>query len=237
MNLVQKTKMVTVSIVRFGLLLGIKLFARMFYRFEVQWVRVPSEPWVDVRLFVLLNHTSLFEPLFLGVMPLKYLWMLAVKGTYPGAEKTLMRPIAGRFFRSLTADTIAISRKRDHTWDTFLGTIRPDSIVIMFPEGRMKRRTGLDMFGRPLRVRSGIADVLAHMTSGHMMLGYSQGLHHVQAPGEGFPKLFKTIAIRIEQMPIATYKEALCVTTGREFNKAVMSDLEERRDAQIQKVV
>ena len=42
-----------------------------------------------------------------------------------------------------------------------------------------------------------------------MLLAYSRGLHHVQAPGERFPRLFRTVSMRFECVDIASYRDGL----------------------------
>src|SRR5581483_8303288 len=105
------------------------------------------------------------------------------------------------------------------------------SLVIIAPEGRMKRTTGLDAEGNPMTVRGGIADVLRGIPAGDMLLAYSGGLHHLQAPGELLPRVFKRIAMRLELVDIASYREELLARNGRHgFKRAVIQDLEARRD-------
>ena len=82
-----------------------------------------------------------------------------------------------------------------------------------------------------MTVRGGIADILESIGEGRMLIGYSGGLHHVQAPGERWPRLFKTIRIRLELLDIGTYRRELMEQAGREgFKRAVVEDLERRRD-------
>ena len=45
----------------FVLLLAVKLISRAFYRVRLDWVRDEADPWSDVRVLALLNHTSLFS--------------------------------------------------------------------------------------------------------------------------------------------------------------------------------
>jgi hypothetical protein len=53
----------------------------------------------------------------------------------------------------------------------------------------------------------------------------------VQAPGEWLPRLFKRIALRLEVLDIAAYREEQLERGGRHgFKQAVIRDLEERRD-------
>jgi hypothetical protein len=216
----------------FFLLLGIKAVSRVFYDFDVQWVgAVPKAPWEGLRLIAFLNHTSLYEPLFAGAVPNSVLWELAGHGLAPSAEKTLRRPVVGRFYKFLLHDVAPITRERDHTWDAVVAAIRPDSLVFIAPEGRMKRANGLDADGRPMTVRGGIADILEAIPQGRMLLAYSGGLHHVQVPGQRFPKLFKTLRLRLETVEIPDYRRDIRAGQAREeLKRAVIADLERRRD-------
>lgn len=218
----------------FLLLLGIKGLSRVFYRFDVAWVgAAPQEPWRGIRLVALLNHTSLYEPLFAGIVPVRFLWELAGHGMAPAADQTLRRPVVGWIYRLILHDVAPISRERDHTWDSVLGAIRPDSIVFIAPEGRMKRANGLDKEGKPMTVRGGIADILQAIPDGRMLLAYSGGLHHVQIPGQGrLPKLFKTLRLRLEELGIAEYRQSLLAGRApEELKRPLIADLERRRDA------
>jgi hypothetical protein len=164
--------------------------------------------------------------------PPRFLWRVACHGVVPAAEKTTSRPIVGQFFKLIAAHVVSISRERDHTWREVLARIDPDSMVIILPEGRMKRRGGLDSKGQPMTVRGGIADILESIPSGPMLVAYSGGLHHVQAPGESLPRPFRTIRMNFELLDIATYRRE----REREadgpigFKRAVVDDLERRRD-------
>lgn len=206
-----------------------KFIFRFFYRCEVKWLhRGPGDPWKDVRLFVFLNHTSLYEPLFLIGMPYRFFWWNGPKMLAPGADVTLMRPIVGKLFAILFPGMIPITRKRDDSWDNFLSLIKEDTFVAIAPEGRMKRATGLDKEGKPMSVMGGISDILKVMKEGNMILAYSGGLHHVQIPGENFPKLFKTIKMNYERVRIEDFI-SLCEARGAtSFKQAVSSELEER---------
>jgi hypothetical protein len=216
--------------VRFLILLGIKILSLCFFRFEVGWVgRRPAHPFRGVRLGVLLNHTSLFEPILSAVFPLSWLWAIARHGLLPGADATLDRPIAGRFFKLLASDTVSVTRSRDSSWTRFLSRVSERSVVLISPEGRMRRPTGLDKHGRPMTLRGGIVDVLELKNEGTMLLVYSEGLHHVQAPGEGLPRLFVRVRARLEEIPIAAYKAAMGHGTPK-FRANVIADLERRRD-------
>ena len=217
----------------FCLLLAIKVFARLFYRIDMQWIgKVPPDPWRHVRLVAFLNHTSLYEPLFAGGAPNHFLWRIARHGVIPIADKTAERLLVGRFFKLIAHRVISITREHDETWDEVLARIDPDAMVVIAPEGRMKRSTGLDKAGRPMTVRGGVAEILESIGGGRMLVAYSGGLHHVQAPGERWPRLFKTIRIRLEALDIARYREQILARSGhRGFKKAVIEELERRRDA------
>jgi len=90
---------------------------------------------------------------------------------------------------------------------------------------------GLDASGKPMTVRGGIADILESLGSGRMLLAYSGGLHHVQVPGERFPRLWKTIRMRLELVDIAAYRADLLREAGPAgLKRAVIADLERRRD-------
>ncbi|MBI3552331.1 MAG: hypothetical protein HY077_07420 [Elusimicrobia bacterium] len=218
------------SVARFLLLAGIKAVSRAFYAFDWEWVgRRPPHPFRDVRIGILLNHTSLFEPILLGFLPFGFLWEVAKRGLMPGADITMSRPIAGKLFSFMVADAVSITRARDASWRNFTSRITEDAVVVMSPEGRMKRRTGLDKFGKPMSVRGGIGDVLDRKTEGTMLIIYSEGLHHLQAPGEGFPNLFQRVRARLEEVPIERYKKALGHGT-HDFRANVMADLDRRRD-------
>ena len=224
------------SLVTFGLLVYIKLLTRLFYRVDVEWVgRVPPDPWKNVRLAVLLHHTSLYELLFAGGLPLCFLWRMARHGVVPAADKTIRRPFVGALFRFVARHVVAISRERDHTWRAVLERIGPKSMVVIAPEGRMKRPGGLDLAGQPMTVRGGIADILEALPSGRMLIGTSGGLHHVQAPGERIPRVFRTIRLRLEALDIPSYRRGLGAEPGTaEFKRAVKEDLERRRDRNVE---
>jgi hypothetical protein len=219
-------------LVTYPLLLTIKAVARILYRVEVDWVEEPPHvPWEDLRVIAILNHTSLYEPLLAGGVPNIVLEQIARRGVVPVAQKTLDRPLVGRFFRLVAPDVVAVTRQRDQSWQELIERVGPHSLVIIAPEGRMKRPGGLDREGNPMTVRGGIADVLKGIPQGGMLLAYSGGLHHVQAPGERLPRFFKPIHLRLELLDIATYREELMERGGRHgFKRLVIEDLEARRD-------
>ncbi len=216
----------------FLLLLTVKVVARVFYRIDRKWIGdVPPDAWRHIRLAAILNHTSLYEALFAGSCPNHFLWRLARHGVVPIAQKTADRALVGRFYGLVAARVISITRERDETWSEVLRQIDPDAMVIILPEGRMKRASGLDSEGKPMTVRGGVADLLETMGEGRMLLAYSGGLHHVQVPGDRFPRLFKTIRLRLEVVDIAAYRAARLEEKGAKgFRRAVVRDLERRRD-------
>jgi hypothetical protein len=95
----------------------------------------------------------------------------------------------------------------------------------------MKHPNGLDGNGQPMTVRGGIADAIQALPDGRFLLAYSGGLHHVQAPGDRFPRLFKTLRMNFEVLDIAAYRaEMMARADGGSFKAAVIQDLEARRD-------
>lgn len=214
----------------FLLLLAIKFACLPFWRVKYRWIKPPlPHPWRKIRVVALLNHTSLFEPIFAAGVPTTFLWQLAFHGVVPIAQKTASRPLVGWLFKLIAKNAVPISRERDHTWAAVLERIEPDSMVVILPEGRMKRANGLDLQGQPMSVRGGIADILQTITQGRMLLAFSGGLHHVQVPGQRMPRLFQTVGLMLEVMEIADYRAEIA-SHGREFKLDVRADLEERRD-------
>ena len=55
----------------------------------------------------------------------------------------------------------------------------------------------------------GVVDILDKIDEGNLLILYSGGLHHVHAPGDAFPKPFRTIRLRFEQMPVRDYKASV----------------------------
>jgi len=217
----------------FLVLSSLRLLARCFYRVEVRWIGdPPSDRWKRVRVLCLLHHTSLFEWLYVIAVPASFLWDIAGHGVVPAAEKTLRRPVVGWFFRSIAAHVVSITRERDHTWRAVLSRIEPRSMVAILPEGRMMRRNGLDSDGRPMTVRGGIADVLEAVGEGRMLVAYSGGLHHVQAPGDRLPRPFRTLYLNLEIVEIAEFREERLreISSPSGFKRAVVAELERRRD-------
>jgi hypothetical protein len=218
------------TLLRFLILSGIKILGRIFYRFDFEWVGArPERPFERVRLNLLLNHTSLFEPVVVSLFPFSYLWQAAKRAAFPAADITMARSVAGSIYASLAPHPVSISRRRDHTWRRFLEIARKNTLVFMTPEGRMKRLDGLDKHGKLMTVRPGVADVIERIDDGDMLVMHSGGLHHVFAPGWKFPRPFKTIRFRFELLPIGEYKRFLGAGTDG-FRKRVIADLENRRD-------
>ena len=220
------------SAIVFTLLYSLKVLSRIFYRFDFDFIRPlpPGDPWRGLRLVVFLNHTSLFEPVFIGVPPARFIWRLAAHGVVPAADKTTDRPLVGLVFKFVAHKVIPITRQRDDTWTQVLTTIEENSMVTIAPEGRMKRETGLDLHGNPMTVRGGVADILQALGHGRMLIAYSGGLHHVQIPGH-VPNVFKTVRLRVEVLEIADYIRDMTERGGPEqFKRNVIKDLEWRRD-------
>lgn len=210
----------------------LKLWSRAFYRIEFEWMNgLPEAPWSDLRILTVMNHTSLFEWLFAGALPDHFLKRIATRGYVPVADKTISRPFFGVFLRLLAPNMISITREPDHTWQAVIDRLEPGSMVVIFPEGRMKRANGLDKHGKPMTSRGGIADVLTAIPSGRMLIAYSGGLHHVQSPGQRLPRLFKTIRMALEFVDIEEYRNKMLERgTGEGFKQAVRMDLDSRRD-------
>ena len=220
------------SFLRFLLLFAIKCLALVFYRFDIRWLTPSRHPWDDLKIVVLLNHTSLYEWLYAGAAPTRILWRIAHRAFIPIADKTAARPIVGPFLTSLAPYHEPISREPDHTWNAVLDRLSEDVMIVILPEGRMKRANGLDKHGRPMTVRGGIADILKSTPDGRMLVAYLGGLHHVQAPGERrTPRLWKTLRVAFEPIEIKEYKRAVGVPEDDAgFKAAVRADLERRRD-------
>lgn len=216
------------SFVSFLTLLFIKGFSLLFFRFKVGWPKERID-WNDVRLIVLLNHTSLLEPLWLGFLPVRFLRRLSKRMVAPGADKTLNRPVVGFLYKIFSPGMTPITRKRDGSWKQFMESIYDDSIIVIVPEGRMKRKNGLDLNGEKMTVRAGIADVLQGVNNGQMILAYSGGLHHVHVPGEKSYHLFKTLRINMDVYEVNSYKESFGETPGSSaWRKKVVDDLQWR---------
>jgi 1-acyl-sn-glycerol-3-phosphate acyltransferase len=218
------------SLLRYIFLLFIKYLSKLFYSYEIQWPKGDREVrWKDVKLLVLLNHTSLYEFLYLAILPNSFLRKLSRRMVVPAADKTMNRPVVGAFFKMFAPGMVSITRKRDDSWSNFLESIYEDSVILIAPEGRMMRKTGLDLEGHKMTVRGGVADILEGLSKGQMVIAYSGGLHHVQIPGENFPRLFKTLKMNIETYEIPEYKALFKEPVGTEaWKKEVLDDMQYR---------
>ncbi len=220
------------TIFRFLLLLLIKLITRIFYHFEIEWISGKLKSYKDQKVFLLINHTSLFEPIFIGAFPIPLLWEISRRFAYPIAQKTLNRPIAGFTFKLLSPITLPLTKNRDKAWRNFMRVITSGKYLIGFaPEGRMRRANGLDKDGKPMSMMGGVVDILEHTKSGNILFLFSGGLHHVQIPGEGAPNLFKKIHLALDSKPIEEYISEVQAKYGSEdLRKGILADLEHRRD-------
>lgn len=221
------------SLISYCFLLLIKYLSRIFYRFEIGWPEKRIR-WKDIRLIIFLNHTSLFEFLYMGFIPNHFLRKLSKRMVAPAADKTLNRPVVGTFFKLFSPGMISITRKRDNSWENFLDSIYEDSIILIAPEGRMKRKNGLDLEGKKMSVKPGVVDILSGLHQGQMVIAYSGGLHHVQIPDEGLPKLFKTLKMDLETFNINDYKRMFGGEMGSmDWKKAVLEDLQWRLENKV----
>ena len=201
----------------------------IFYRFEQQWLSTATkEQWREVNFIIFLNHTSLFEPLFIRLAPYSFLWRIANDLVVPGADVTMARPIIGKIYKTLIPGCIPITRKKDQSWQNFLSHVKNDKLTAILPEGRMMRKNGLDKDGKPMSIRSGFVDILQKLNQGNILFIVSGGLHHIQAPGDKLPKIFKTIKVNMEIVNLPSYKQQFNCTDKGEFKAKVMADVTHR---------
>jgi 1-acyl-sn-glycerol-3-phosphate acyltransferase len=224
-----------IRLIRFILMCTLKLICSVLYRFEIRWLSDENfKQFKDVRLIVFLNHTSLFEPLFIGACPLPVLWRLSGELIAPGADITLNdRPIVGKIYHSLLPGLVPITRKKDESWQHFMNLVSKDTLVAILPEGRMKRSSGLDKHGNAMTVRGGVADILEVKEHGKILFVYSGGLHHIQSPGDKLPKVFKTIRANAQIMDIQAYKDSLPFEFGHDFREEVVADMQRRLETHV----
>jgi hypothetical protein len=224
------------SLLSFFFLLAIKYSSKLFYKFEIGWPKEPI-PWDKLRFIVFLNHTSLYEFLYVGILPNHFLRRMSKRMVAPAADKTMKRPLVGLFFKLFNPGIMPITRKRDETWTSFLENIYDDSLILIAPEGRMKRETGMDSSGNKMNVRTGITDILAGLKEGKMIFAYSGGLHHVQVPDKGmFPKLFKTLKMNIELLDIQNYKKACISAINTDaWRQQIINDIHLRMENNVPK--
>jgi hypothetical protein len=210
----------------FIILSFVKIFSHLFYSAEFVWkTDKPKDVWRQTRIIALLNHTSLFEPLYIRAFSFADLWYLTARLNVPGADITLRRPLVGLFWKLMFPNIISVSRKQDSTWSTYLKSIRGDSIILMAPEGRMKRPNGLDKYGKPMTVKPGIVDIIEASSGGGMVLALSGGLHHIQRPGEPLPKFFKSMKMNLYYFDLDEYKKRF-PGSSRERKLAMVADLQ-----------
>lgn len=219
------------SLPSYSALLAVKYASRALYDIRQEWVGdVPEDPWHRVRLIAVLHHTSLAEGIYLAVVPNRVLAKMARHAVVPVAKETMERGLEGRIFKLLLPNTVPITRRRDQSWTRVLSEIDdPDSMVALFPEGRMMRTDGRDKTGQVMTVKPGIAEVLRSIRDGRMILAYSGGLHHVFRPGASRPRFFQSLHVRIESLDIASYIDAR-MHEPPSFADAVVRDLTHRRD-------
>ncbi|WP_438862688.1 1-acyl-sn-glycerol-3-phosphate acyltransferase [Neptunicella sp.] len=207
----------------------VKLLSHIFYRGSKTWLsEEQEEAFSEVKLIVFLNHTSLFEPLFIRFASWRLVWDIAHKVVVPGADITMQRPLAGKILKALLPGAIPITRKKDESWQHFLSHVSDDVITAILPEGRMKRPNGLDKHGKPMNVRGGVAEILERLDKGKVLFVYSGGLHHIQCPGDKLPRIFKTISANLEMVDIAKYKQQLEQLAEKSFKAKVMADMDRR---------
>lgn len=205
------------------------MIAHIFYRAEFRWItQHDKDPFKNVKIIALLNHTSLFEPLYISAVSFSFIWRLTKHVSVPGADITLNRPIVGKLWKLMMPNIASVSRKQDDTWKNYLNSIDSNSIVMIAPEGRMKRPNGLDKHGRPMSIRPGIIDIIENVSEGGMILCFSGGLHHIQSPGQMIPKVFKPLKMNLAYLDLVQYKQQFSHLSSRERKIAMLSDLQKR---------
>jgi 1-acyl-sn-glycerol-3-phosphate acyltransferase len=216
----------------FFILSSIKTLVRIFYTAHFTWS--PKKEEIDfnrVRLMVLLNHTSLYEPLFLSELPYAFLWQIADKIYLPIADVTLKRPIVGFFFRLMLPRVFPITRKSDDSWQNYLNSIREEDLMIIAAEGRMKRPNGLDKQGKKMSIRAGVADIIDRLGAGTILICHSGGLHHIQKPGQMIPKVFQPIRMHVTEVDISQYRKRFS-ENSRERKIQIVADFQTRLETE-----
>jgi hypothetical protein len=85
-----------------------------------------------------------------------------------------------------------------------------------------------------MSVKPGVVDILAGLHKGQMVIAYSGGLHHVQVPDQGLPKLFKTLKMNLETFDITDYKAMFTQPEGSDiWKKSVLEDLQIRLETKV----
>ena len=213
---------------RFSFLAGLKIAGKIIYPSKLNWIGNKPDSWDDISLILILNHTSLFEFVYGVTLPYSFLNNLSKKLVIPVADKTMNKPVAGLVFKYLAPHTVSLTRKRDDSWQKFLDTLDGNKMCIFMPEGQMKRKNGLDKNGNPMQVKKGVYDLLKRYQDKKMALVYSHGLHHVMAPGDKVPKIFKSISADIEAIDVSDYLAQF--SDAKDPAIAVANDLQNRRD-------
>src|SRR4051812_46722974 len=91
---------------------SVKLMTKLFYRTEAKWLTPLDQiKWEELRLAVVLNHTSLFEFLFVSAIPNYRLWRAIKRVVVPVADVTMNRPLVGTFFKVIAPNAMPITRK------------------------------------------------------------------------------------------------------------------------------
>ncbi|MCW9016532.1 MAG: hypothetical protein OQJ89_06195, partial [Kangiellaceae bacterium] len=100
--------------VSYLMLSSVKFLSSVFYRYDITWLNTNKRnvDWDNIRLIVFLNHTSLYEPIFIRVAPNRFLWRISRNLVVPGADITMNRPVVGRFFKFLLPGLVSITRKK-----------------------------------------------------------------------------------------------------------------------------
>ena len=140
------------SVVGFIIVMVIRVISKVFWPLEWKWTNPapPYDVWQRARVCALMNHTSLYEPLYGQILPIPFAWRFISKMVAPAADKTFNRPLVGTFWKLMIPGASSITRKRDDTWSSFMNQVHPDAITVIAPEGRMKRLNGLDNKGNPI---------------------------------------------------------------------------------------
>ena len=213
---------------RFYFLSTLKIAGYALYPSRLNWISKKPSKWDDVSLILILNHTSLFEFVYGVALPFEFLKSLSQRLVIPVADSTLKKPISGFILKNLAPKSIGLTRKRDESWRHFLSEIKKRDICIFMPEGQMKRRNGLDKNDKPMKVKTGVYDLLLKYKDQNMVIVYSYGLHHVLAPGDKAPKFFKKIEASLEYLKVNDYLAKF--SESKEPQKKVAEDLQRRRD-------
>ena len=100
-------------------------------------------------------------------------------------------------------------------------------MVVIAPEGRMKRATGLDANGNPMTVRGGVADVLQAISIEQD--DRVQRRAASRAGARSHPECFQKVRLRVENVDIAGYiAEQMAKGGVEQFKRNVIRDLEQR---------